>query len=194
MICTQNKNNDNISNVLKSNNDHIKTCHYCNSTKHLCRDCPIEKAHAASYKLSIGKWAEKYVARYPCPDCKKNTLEFLGNHTPSLDVKCKCCGHMIEVKSKCLSVKRLPKDIFMYHGNYDFYQKRVKQGLTFVFVIYSVDRKSKSFEIRRVYYVNNQEIKKNKIINVKKIDNNKNSKITISNIDHLEKWKIMKIK
>lgn len=196
MICNKKNNNiinDNISNVLTINNDKIKTCHYCNSTKHLCRDCPIEKANAASYKLIIGKWAEKYVAKYPCPSCKKNTLDFLGNHTPSLDVKCKCCGHMIEVKSKCLSVKKLPKDIFMYHGNFEYYQKRVDQGLTFVFVIYSVDRKSKSFDIRRVYYVDNNSIKNNKIITVKKLENTKNSKIIIPNTDYLEKWQILKI-
>lgn len=203
IICNECDNNSkckfhnasNIRTVTKINNttqENIKTCHYCKSTNHLCRECPVEKANAATYKLIIGKWAEKYVSRYPCPCCKNKNLIFLGDHTPSLDVKCTECGHMIEVKSKCLSVKKLPTDIYMFHGNYNFYQQRVKQGLTFVFVIYSVDRRTKTFNIRKVLYVNNKKIKEKKQIQVLKTEHGTNSKILIPNTLLLDSWKIIK--
>ncbi|VVU95515.1 hypothetical protein CPAV1605_1266 [seawater metagenome] len=181
-------------NIIESDNNNTlkKSCHYCGSFEHLCRECPIEKANAASYKLIIGKWAERYVAKYPCPNCKQEKLEFLGDHTPSLDVKCKECGHMIEVKSKCLSVKKLPSDIYMFHGNYNFYQQRVEQGLTFVFVVYAVDRRTKTFNVRKVFYVDNKKIKAKKQIQVRKIENGNNSKIFIPNTHVLESWKVLK--
>jgi hypothetical protein len=168
-------------------------CHYCNSTEHLCRDCPEEKKNAPTYKLVIGKWAEKYVAKYPCPGCRKKTLEFLGDHTPSLDVRCtnKTCNHIIEVKSKCLSVKNLPNDIFMHHGNFNFYQQRVQQGLTFVFVIYSVDRRTKTFNVRKVFYVDNDKIKKGKVVQVRRVEYCNSSRIFIPNTKNIDSWKII---
>ena len=180
-----------MHNNLINKNNTKKTCFYCGSDKHLCRNCPIEKADSINYKLEIGKWAEKYVSNYSCPHCNCNTLNFLGNHTPSLDILCETCGHMIEVKSKCLSVEKLPKDIWMYHGNFNFYKKRVTQGLTFVIVIYAVNRRSKKFKIRKVLYINNKEIKNNTNIQViKNIDSN-NSKIIIPNIKKFENWNII---
>jgi len=179
-----------------NNNNHIynrnrKRCHYCNSTRHLCRNCPIEKADSTNYKLEIGKWAEEYVAQYSCPKCKGDTLKFLGNHTPSLDIICNECGHMIEVKSKCLSIEKLPKDIWMYHGNYDFYKKRVSQGLTFVIVIYAVNRQTKKFYIRKVLYINNEQIKNNINIHVIKNNESNSSKILIPNIKKFMNWTII---
>ena len=178
---------------LKVINTRKKRCHYCKSTSHLCRDCPVEKKDAESYKLIIGKWAENYVTKYSCPSCNKNTLKYLGDNSPSLDIICtdKECNHMIEVKSKCLSVKQLPKDIYMYHGNYNCYYKRFNEGLTFVFIIYSVNRRKKSFNIRKVYYVSNDEIKKN-VIKVVKTRNNL-SRIIVPNISSLKSWRIKPI-
>lgn len=184
-ICTSH----NCNNFCNKNN--VKSCFYCGSNEHLCRDCPIEKRDSSNYKLQIGKWAEKYVSHYNCPNCSCNSLKFLGNHTPSLDIVCTNCGHMIEVKSKCLSISKLPNDIWMYHGNYNFYKKRVSQGLTFVVVIYAVNRITKNFTIRKVIYVNNKQIRDMKDIQVVKNNEGKNSKIFIPNINILQNWDIM---
>ena len=199
-ICSHFTNNEIKSNYMKNiinykrrsnNKNKIKSCFYCGSTKHLCRDCPKEKHDSTNYKLQIGKWAEKYVSQYNCPNCKCHNLKFLGNHTPSLDIVCENCGHMIEVKSKCLSINKLPNDIWMYHGNYDFYRKRVSQGLTFVIVIYAVNRQTKNFHVRKVLYINNQIIQKEEKIKVLKNNDNKNSKIIIPNINKLDDWNIL---
>ena len=169
-----------------------KSCHYCGSTEHLCRNCPVEKKDSNNYKLEIGKLAEKYVAKYSCPECKKNNcLHFLGNHTPSLDIICKNCGHMIEVKSKCLSINKLPNDVWMFHGNYDYYKKRVSQGLTFVILIYAVDRPTKEVKVRKVIYIKNNEIRKNQDIKVVKNESSNNSKIIIPDIKKFNNWKIL---
>ena len=79
----------------------------------------------------------------------------------------------------------------MYHGNYEFYKKRVTQGLTFVIVIYAVNRQTRNFSVRKVLYVNNQIIQKKEKIQVLKNNDNKNSKIFIPNINNLEDWTIM---
>ena len=187
-ICNKTHNLNLYSNKINNKN---KNCFYCGSNQHLCRDCPKEKRDSTNYKLQIGKWAEQYVSNYVCPNCSDNSLKFLGNHTPSLDIICTSCGHMIEVKSKCLSINKLPDDIWMYHGNFNFYKKRVNQGLTFVVVIYAVNRLTKAFNVRRVLYIENNVIKENKKINVIKNKDGKNSKIFIPNINKLKKWNIM---
>lgn len=189
-----NNNKTNKTNSLLEDYKNIlakKCCFYCGSFNHLCRECPSEKRDSANYKLEIGKWAEKYVSHYSCPNCECHSLKFLGNHTPSLDIVCTSCGHMIEVKSKCLSINKLPEDIWMYHGNYNYYKKRVSQGLTFVIVIYAVNRITKQFHIRKVLYATNEQIKKSKAIKVVKNNEGKNSKIFIPNINILESWDIL---
>ena len=79
----------------------------------------------------------------------------------------------------------------MYHGNFNYYKKRVSQGLTFVIVIYAVNRITKQFHIRKVLYAKNEQIKKGKEIKVLKNIDGKNSKIFIPNINRLESWNIL---
>ena len=79
----------------------------------------------------------------------------------------------------------------MHHGNFNFYQQRVEQGLTFVFVIYSVDRRTKTFKVRKVFYVNNEKIKKGLVSQVKKSENGNSSKIFIPDTKYIESWNII---
>lgn len=141
-------------------------CYFCNGD-HLCRDCPIESKLAPVLKQKVGNFMEYYVANiFECPSCQMKSLKVLGNNSPSLDIVCTDCSRRIEVKSKCLSVNRLPKDIKLPHGNFSDYSKRQKYGLDFIIVIYSVDRIKKHITIREVLYMNDNIIKNGNIVEV----------------------------
>ena len=182
-----------------------KFCYYCGNTNHLSRNCPLERDHSPILKEKIGNFIEHYISKYDCPYCENNSLHVFDDNSPSLDIYCKECGQAFEVKSKCLSIKNLPDDIVMPHGSYIKFKKRVDQGISFVFVIYEVDRKKKKFTIRKVLFASHDEILNNKKVIVdtnqyinrssnsspmspKK--NNNNSIIKVPNINELDSWNL----
>lgn len=171
---------------LKISDD--KKCHFCNGN-HLCRDCPQEILLAPILKKFIGTVMENFIGdNFCCPVCQNKTMKVLGNHTPSLDLVCSNCYRKFEVKSKCLSVEKLPLDLKLPHGNYSDYKKRQELGLDLFVIIYKVDRRRKNITIREVLYANNNEIKKNKNIKVVKRRNSHLSNIFIN-----DKGKLVKL-
>ena len=178
------------------------TCYFCGGN-HACRDCPIEKKIAPILKKKVGNEMEHYVAlNCSCPCCRNKTLHVIGNHSPSLDIIClnESCGRKFEIKSKCLSVKHLPLDIKMPHGNYIDYKNRQRDGLDFIIVIYKVNRKTKTIIIREVLYIDNDTINNGDVVNVVKRDNSHLSTIKIQNRLHkkikrynMKKWKHLQI-
>lgn len=136
-------------------------CFTCNGN-HNSRDCPIEKKLSGYLKEFVGIQMEKIIStNICCPVCNQKKLKVLGDNSPSLDIVCLHCNRNFECKSKCLSVKQLPKDIIMNHGNYKKYIERQKRGLDFIIVIYKIDRKLKLLTITKVLYVNNKYINTN---------------------------------
>ena len=134
-------------------------CFYCNGS-HSCRNCPIELKIAPYMKKIIGQHMETFAAtKIACPRCNKPSMKRLGNHTPSLDIICTNCCTNFEVKSKCLSVNILPKDLILHHGNYFDYLARQSKGLDFIIIIYKVDRISKIIQIRKILHILNENIK-----------------------------------
>ena len=168
-----------------------KTCNFCGGTNHLCRQCPIEAKMAPILKKYIGKIIENFIAsQYNCPCCMKKELSVLGNHSPSLDIVCRSCTRRFEVKSKCLSIKDLPKDIKLPHGSYEEYEKRQNSGLDLFVVIYKVDRIKKIITIREVLYAKNNMIQKKKNIMVLKRKTSHLSNIFIKDKDQLQKMEL----
>jgi hypothetical protein len=160
-------------------------CYFCNGN-HICRNCPIEASLSPIYKNKVGNMMEYYIAEnFKCPECNNNSLYVLGNHTPSLDIICKCCDKKFEVKSKCLSVQKIPKDINLNHGSYNNYIIRLSEKLNLFVIIYGVDRISKNIYIREVLYANNTLLLNTNIIEVKR--NNNCSTIIIKNKNFLKK-------
>lgn len=186
--------NSDIDSPIDSLDIHKKKklrCFFCGGN-HLCRECPIEEKIAPLLKKKVGDYMEYHVANhYSCPKCLKKSLVVLGNNSPSLDIVCKECGRRIEVKSKCLSVKKLPQDINLQHGNFIDYNKRQKYGLDFIVVIYSVNRIKKIINIREVLYMDDTLMKNSSIIRVTK--RNQSSLSTI-NIKDRNSPKIRKLK
>lgn len=168
-------------------------CYFCGG-QHLCRECPQETALAPILKKYIGSIMEEFIGNnFACPCCKEKKLEVLGNHSPSLDIVCKGCNRKFEVKSKCLSVNRLPNDIQLPHGNFQDYKRRQESGLDLFVIIYKVDRINKKITIREVLYAKNEEIKQNKNIKVIKRIQSHLSTIIITNKNLLSKLNLSKI-
>ena len=179
-----------------------KFCFYCGSTNHLSRSCPLEREHSPILKEKIGNFIEHYIAKYDCPYCENNSLVVFDDNSPSLDIYCKECGQAFEVKSKCLSIKNLPDDVLMPHGSFSKFKKRVDQGISFVFVIYEVDRRKKKFTIRKVLFASHDEIIDNKkvIVDLNNVNKsasptspnrkNNNSMIKVPNINKLNSWNL----
>ena len=168
-----------------------KQCNFCGCTDHLCRQCPIEAKMAPVLKKYIGKIIENFIAsQYSCPCCKNKGLSVLGNHSPSLDIVCRSCSRKFEVKSKCLSVHNLPKDIKLPHGSYEEYAKRQNSGLDLFVVIYKVDRIKKIITIREVLYAKNSEIQSKENVMVIKRKNSHLSTIIIKDRNLLTKMEL----
>jgi hypothetical protein len=174
------KNVKNLKIITDFKNNKLR-CYFCNGN-HLCRNCPLEQKLSPLLKKKVGDYMEHHVANIlSCPSCGKKKLKVLGNNSPSLDIVCKNCKRRIEVKSKCLSVKKLPLDLNLPHGNYKDYNLRQSKGLDFIIVIYSVNRIKKNILLREILYLNNDIIKKKNIINVEKRPSSPLSLIKIKN-------------
>jgi hypothetical protein len=169
-----------VSSKYQANNS-IK-CYFCNGA-HACRDCPLEATMAPILRKKVGNLMEYYVAEnLKCPECKTNkALKVIGNHTPSLDIICNCCQKKFEVKSKCLSVSKLPNDINLPHGSHIDYVHRLEEGLNLIVIIYGVDRVKKLITVREVLYANNADLKNSSVIEVQKRTDNNLSTIMIKN-------------
>lgn len=183
-------NHDNNLLSRSPDRDYIK-CYFCNGN-HACRDCPLEAKMAPVLRKKVGNMMEYYVAEnLKCPECKKDkTLKVIGNHTPSLDIICSCCNKKFEVKSKCLSVAKLPNDINLPHGSYIDYVHRLEEGLNLIVIIYGVERVNKLITIREVLYANNQKLKDSSIVQVLKRSDNNLSTIMIKNKKVLSKLEV----
>lgn len=156
-------------------------CYFC-SENHTCRECPLEAEMAPVLKKKIGMLMEHYIANnFVCPQCDKNTLNVIGNHSPSLDIVCRECSKKIEVKSKCLSVNNLPNDIRLPHGSYHDFINRIDNGLDLFVVIYGVDRIRKTIKIREVLHVPTIILKNYNTIEIVKRNDNNLSTILIKN-------------
>jgi hypothetical protein len=163
-------------------------CYFCNGN-HTCRNCPKESIMAPIFKKKIGNMMEYWVAEnLKCPECNNNCLNVIGNHTPSLDIICNSCSKKFEVKSKCLSIKKLPNDINLPHGSYIDYIHRLEEDLNLIVIIYGIDRINKMINIREVLYADNTDLKDPLLIKVEKKDNSNLSTISIKN-----KKKLMKL-
>ncbi len=155
-------------------------CYFC-SGNHACRDCPIEANMSSILKKKVGNTMEYFIAaNYCCPECGERALEVIGNHTPSLDIICSHCSKKFEVKSKCLSVARLPNDITLPHGSYIDYTHRLEEGLNLFVVIYGIDRVKKNINVREVLYANNDVLRNPELIRVSKKEDSNLSIIQIS--------------
>lgn len=156
-------------------------CYFCNG-EHACRDCPKESTMAPIFKKKVGNMMEYWVAKnFKCPECNHACLNVIGNHTPSLDIICKNCSKKFEVKSKCLSVNKLPNDINLPHGSYIDYVHRLEEGLNLIVIIYGVDRINKIIKIREVLYADNIDLKNTSVIEVQKKNDSNLSTILIKN-------------
>lgn len=170
--------------MFKSMNSSRK-CYFCNGD-HICRDCPVEASIAPTLKNKVGNIMEHYIAKnFKCPECNNKSLYVLGNHTPSLDIICKCCQTKFEVKSKCLSAQSIPSDIKLNHGSYHKYITRLTEKLNLFVIIYGADRLTKNIYIREVLYANNSLLLNPSVIEVKK--NHNCSTIMIKHKDKLRR-------
>ena len=175
--------------VIKSNNKslHDIKCYFCNGT-HSCKNCPTEATIAPILKKKVGSMIEHYIANnLKCPECDNLSLHVIGNNTPSLDIICQCCEKKFEVKSKCLSVNKIPTDITLSHGSYIDYTHRLKEQLNLIVLIYGVDRFKKEIYIREVIYANSDLLKNKSIIEVVQKYNSNLSIIFIKNKNFLIK-------
>ena len=163
-------------------------CIFCNSYAHTNKECNLEKSLAPYLKKNVGRFMEFYISNnFCCPKCKTNSLLVLDNNTPSLDIVCKNCNQIIEVKSKCISASIVPKDIYCFSGNYNKFLNNINNGLNLIIVIYGVDRKLKEITIRQIYYISNEKLQNNNIIEIKKKQDSSSSIIFIKNRMILDK-------
>ena len=160
-------------------------CEYCNSY-HDDKKCPLEQLLAPYMREIVGHYMEEFVAdEIYCPRCNIKSLEPLRNHAPSLDIVCINCKTKFEIKSKCMSVNKLPNDLVFNHGNYKDYINRQNNGLDIILIIYSVNRKNKTIKIRHVFYAKNEDIINYKCLNVVKKINSSLSQIIINDYNDL---------
>jgi hypothetical protein len=175
---------------IRSIKPHLPKCYFCGDS-HSSRECPLEKQLAPILKKKVGMAMEHYIAdNFACPKCGNHTLEVIGNHTPSLDIICSTCSKMIEVKSKCLSVEKIPSDIRLNHGAYVDFQNRLNDDLDLFVIIYGVDRIKKQISIKEVLYISNDNLKNKDLIEISKCSYNNLSLISIKDKNKLDKLKI----
>jgi hypothetical protein len=163
-------------------------CHFCNGN-HECRDCPIEAEVALENRINVGTMFEEWVSsNIECPKCRGH-LKVIGNHTPSLDLVCENpqCKNIIECKSKCLSVNKLPSDILLPHGLYYDFMYRLYNGLNLIVIIYGFDRINKMINVREVIYADNNNLHDPNVIKIKKRGTTNLSSICIKDKNKLKK-------
>lgn len=171
----------------------ISKCYFCGED-HTCRECPLEAQMAPILKKKVGIMMEHYVANnFVCPNCSSSTLKVIGNHSPSLDIICSECSKKIEVKSKCLSANKLPKDIRLPHGSYPDYINRLDNGLDLFVVIYGVDRIKKLIKIREVLHATNIHLRNPNIVEVIKRQDSSTSNLSTIFIKDKDKLNLLQV-
>lgn len=171
--------------------NYVKKCYFCGGN-HICRDCPLEAQLAPILKKKVGNCMEYYIGEnINCPECNHQSLKVIGNHSPSLDIICKECNKKFEVKSKCLSINKLPNDIKLPHGSYLEFINRLKDDLGLIVIIYGVDRINKTIVIREILYANNSSLNNYEIINIEKRENSSLSNIFIKDKKYLKKLRLI---
>lgn len=159
-----------------------RCCQFCYGPLHETIKCPLETIVAPLLKKKVGNLMEYYIANnVKCPECNNLTLHVIGNNVPSLDIVCKNCYRIFEVKSKCLSSVNIPQNIIIPHGSYYKFIDRCNEGLNLIIIIYGIDRYNKNIIIREILYINNHNLKDESNINIKQNENNTLSTIFIKN-------------
>ena len=171
----------------------IQTCEFCFGY-HNCRDCDKEKKLREIISNKVGLMMEEYLENnLLCRYCNKYTLIRRGDNSPSLDLECKLCKKKIEVKSKCLSIDKLPNDITCKGGNFIHLQNNIKnKDLDLILIIYGVNRKLKEIKIKHIFWIYNNQLQNDELIQISK--NYNLSTINIFDIRKLEKVLLKKIK
>jgi len=179
---------------ITKNNYNSNICDFC-LQNHNCRLCPIEHKLRKDMTTKVGIIMEEFVANnIKCQCCNKLSFKRLGNNTPSLDLQCTICKENIEVKSKCLSIDKLPNDITCKGGNYEYFINNINnKNLNLVVIIYGVNRLNKSIYIREIYWITNNELKSQEYIKISKNTNSTLSSISILNKNKFNKIKLNKI-
>lgn len=168
------------------------TCNFCGGSHH-CKNCSIEKTLAPHVKKIIGRKMEFFIGEnLTCPYCRKKELSVLDDNTPSLDVVCNCCGKYFEIKSKCLSSENIPNELYLTHGNYDYYLDRQEEELDFLILIYKVNRKTKDIIIRKVFHVTNNDIKNSNNFIIEPDEDYYHCNIIINNHNYFQENKSVK--
>ena len=161
-------------------------CYFCGSKSHTCIQCSVENKMTPYFKIDIGIKMETFITEnIKCQECNLKKLIVLGDFSPSLDLVCENCNAMYEVKSKCLSIKNLPNDIYCNGCNYNEFIKNINIGLNLFIIIYGIDRQKKEIIIRNIYYASNNILSNKKYIEINKINNSSLSLIKINNINIL---------
>jgi hypothetical protein len=170
------------NNLVKS----TQTCEFCFGD-HSCRDCDKEKKLRVIISNKVGLMMEEYLENnILCRYCNRYTLTRRGDNSPSLDLECKLCKKKIEVKSKCLSIDKLPNDITCKGGNFIHLLNNIKnKDLDLVLIIYGVNRKLKEIKIRNTFWIYNNQLQDNKLVQISK--NYNLSTISIFDIRKLER-------
>lgn len=164
----------------------LKQCNFCGSTEHLTSGCDIEKKMTPFLKKEVGHEMEIFITKYvKCQKCNSNKLKALSDYSPSLDIICMNCNASYEIKSKCLSTKQLPNDIYCNGGNFIKFKENIINGLNLIIIIYGVNRKDKTIFIKHIYYIPNDILINDTLIQIVKKDNSTLSTINIPNRNEL---------
>jgi len=108
-------------------------------------------------KRFIALFLEKLISKkVKCPFCNSKFYHFADN-LPSLDIKCMNCEANFEVKSKCLSVKKLPLDLTINHGNFNEFINRIN-NLNLFIVIYGVNQNNETIKIREILFISSKQM------------------------------------
>lgn len=168
------------------------SCSFCNG-RHNSRSCVIESKMSSIFKESIGIIMEHYICNnILCPECNTKNLKVIGNNAPSLDIICNNCYNNFELKSKCLSVDKLPNDIKLNHGRYNDFMNRINdEKLNLMTIIYGVDRSTKGIYIREILYLNNYDLSFNDNVFIEYLPYNNKSIIHIKNRNYLRKIELI---
>jgi len=139
-----------------------RQCYGCGSNDHKLSDCIKHNSQRDLRKENAGKWAENYISKHVmCQKCSNSvSLKPAELFLPSLDCFCSN-GCLYEIKSKCLSVDKMPEYIKINAGEYRTLKRRIlHEGLSIIVLFYAVDEELDIRNIRQVRYIDNENLRK----------------------------------